>query len=884
MSNNNTYLQMQQSNIGIADLLSKINEVLSGEELDALTLKEDLTFAPAASPTAGKLRFDGNGMQFSNDNGVTWNNVSSLDYSWKQGVTYNEGDVVLHGSAWWGCTATTSSEPSTSAVAWRLITLGSEIVFVHTMDQFQEALESETRCTIWLSGSMTGTLSATIATDAITIYSDETNSLTFSDNAMAINVPAGRNVYWHCKNTLLAGASAALAITNSGSGGLWLEHVSTAITGINLTGAVNYQEITGLHTGGTQRYWTVPDVFGQMVPKDITQFISATLVDSAALYTYVGGAPGYVTAGGLCENIAGRTAKYWHIDAQGLVTDLPAYADEGYIYFATDTGDVYRYGASAWDPPVHLQGPAGSPGSSGASGSDGVSPEVTLTAVQGGTMVVITDAEHPAGQLFVVSNGETPVFSVGSVTTLPAGSSATVLLSSSGSSRIFDFGIPKGSDGAGSWGSISGTLSNQTDLMSALNSKQNSIDATHKLDYGLLSNTPTIGSAEVTIVQGGVSKGSFNVNATAPISINIDSGGGISTITWGGISGTLSDQTDLNTALGSKQNVIDASHKLDYDYLSNTPTIGSGTVTLTQGGVSKGQINVNATGDSTIELEAGGAAIRPIISSATTALAVSLDNVYDWTVPVSSAGTMTLTSRPAGYEGYVTAMIRLGASATVTFASMTVIDPLAGDCLNYCGVHWDGNTARVYVYDRAPEITILQDTISITGEPNTAITSVDLTSSVSVGAGVTPTFTASSLPSGITLTSAGVLSGTPTAQYTGSSTVTVRATGAEAKTMTLAFSIMPPQPKMVVTARGAQTALVGDYVLQSGSSSGIDSIWYNSGISKYLYTFTGTWCVASSTDTAPGLADAIIDTRMSPDEWSGVSDTNYYYSFTYSAP
>lgn len=44
------------------------------------------------------------------------------------------------------------------------------------------------------------------------------------------------------------------------------------------------------------------------------------------------------------------------------------------------------------------------------------------------------------------------------------------------------------------WGNIQGDITDQTDLVNALNDKQDVIDSSHKLDYGLLSNTPTIPS------------------------------------------------------------------------------------------------------------------------------------------------------------------------------------------------------------------------------------------------------------------------------------------------------------------------------------------------------------------------------------------------------
>ena len=102
--------------------------------------------------------------------------------------------------------------------------------------------------------------------------------------------------------------------------------------------------------------------------------------------------------------------------------------------------------------PQGVQGPAGPQGQTGATGQDGISAgfgTVSATA-----------------------------------TTLPAGSDATVSVVTSGpnteKSFAFTFGIPEGEQGASAeceWGSISGDLSDQTDLVNALQAKQNASNA-----------------------------------------------------------------------------------------------------------------------------------------------------------------------------------------------------------------------------------------------------------------------------------------------------------------------------------------------------------------------------------------------------------------------
>lgn len=82
------------------------------------------------------------------------------------------------------------------------------------------------------------------------------------------------------------------------------------------------------------------------------------------------------------------------------------------------------------------------------------------------------------------------------------------------------------------WGGITGTLSNQTDLQTALDGKANT------------SHTQALS----TITQSGASTGQVPIwNGTAWVP-GVPAG----TATWGGISGTLSNQTDLQTALDGK--------------------------------------------------------------------------------------------------------------------------------------------------------------------------------------------------------------------------------------------------------------------------------------------------------------------------------------------
>lgn len=74
------------------------------------------------------------------------------------------------------------------------------------------------------------------------------------------------------------------------------------------------------------------------------------------------------------------------------------------------------------------------------------------------------------------------------------------------------------------WGHITGSMSNQTDLTTALNAKANTADLAAVAtsgSYNDLSNKPTIGNATLTIQKNGTSAGTFTANATSNKTINI---------------------------------------------------------------------------------------------------------------------------------------------------------------------------------------------------------------------------------------------------------------------------------------------------------------------------------------------------------------------------
>lgn len=135
-------------------------------------------------------------------------------------------------------------------------------------------------------------------------------------------------------------------------------------------------------------------------------------------------------------------------------------------------------------------------------------------------------------------------------------------------------------------------------------------------DYNDLINKPTIGNGRITIIQGGAVKGLFTTNQTGNTTITLDSG--LATVDWSDITNKPTFATVATTGAYSdligKPVLATVATTGNYNDLLNKPTIptvGNGTITLTQGGVTKGTFTTNQSGNTTIALDAGGGSSLP---------------------------------------------------------------------------------------------------------------------------------------------------------------------------------------------------------------------------------------------------------------------------------
>lgn len=267
----------------------------------------------------------------------------------------------------------------------------------------------------------------------------------------------------------------------------------------------------------------------------------------------------------------GEDGAAFQVDASGLLANRGAFdgEGEGFSYLATDTGDLYfRQGAAGnWSDPVPFQGPPGDSayqiavnngfvgteaewlealegadganGINGSNGMDGVS--ITSATINGSGHLLLTlsnstvlDAGYvvgPAG-----TNGVDGVDGTNGVDGAPGADGVdgrgVASMAIDGSNHLIitytdsateDAGLIPGAGGAAAWGSIGGTLADQTDLVAALAEK---VDA--EAGKGLSSNDYT--TTEKTKLAG--IEGGAQVNAAAVSQAEAEAGTGTALRSW----------------------------------------------------------------------------------------------------------------------------------------------------------------------------------------------------------------------------------------------------------------------------------------------------------------------------------------------------------------
>lgn len=180
------------------------------------------------------------------------------------------------------------------------------------------------------------------------------------------------------------------------------------------------------------------------------------------------------------------------------------------------------------------------------------------------------------GTMRIVSGGTTTNLEASgdSVFEIDAGSNVTITADDTADPKKITINSTGGGGGGGTWGSITGTLSDQTDLQTALNGKANTGDI------------PTVNNSTITIQKNGSTVDSFTTNASANKSIDIPMDDW--TGTYQTLDGTTATFSNLNDAYGYD---LYCENKLIG--ISNIAKTGSGTsttLTYTVTGASIGDV------------------------------------------------------------------------------------------------------------------------------------------------------------------------------------------------------------------------------------------------------------------------------------------------------
>ena len=168
-----------------------------------------------------------------------------------------------------------------------------------------------------------------------------------------------------------------------------------------------------------------------------------------------------------------------------------------------------------------------------------------------------------------------------SATTLAPGSDATVSVAASGpnteKSFVFTFGIPKGEPGESGtdaiWGNITGDLSDQTDLVSSLQAKQNLLVSGTNIKT--INNESILGSGNINIQGGGGDVTDVEVNGVSVVDQD-----GVAEVTVPTKTSDLTNDSGFITSAyhdATKQDVLVSGANIKT--INGTSILGSGDIT-----------------------------------------------------------------------------------------------------------------------------------------------------------------------------------------------------------------------------------------------------------------------------------------------------------------
>ncbi len=472
--------------------------------------------------------------------------------------------------------------------------------------------------------------------------------------------------------------------------------------------------------------------------------------------------------------------------------------------------------------------------------------------------VVLTSADFGLFQNFSIT--DVKPYIVVAPASLPAatvGSAYSQTISASGGAAPYTFAVTAGALPAGLTLASNGTLSGTPTAGGTFNFTVTATD--NNTDTGSRAYSLTVNAPTITITPN------FPPNFTVGSSYSqtFTANGGTATYTYAITAGALPAGTTLSSG----------------GVLSGTPTAG-GTFNFT----------ITATDSSTGTGPYTGSHAYTLLASAPT-ITVSPASLSAATV--GSAYSQTI-SASGGTSSYTFAVTAGALPAGLTLASDGTLSgtPTAGGTFNFTVTATDSSTGTgPFTGSRAYSLTVNAPTITITPNfpPNFTVGSAYSQTFTASGGTATYTYaiTAGALPAGTTLSSGGVLSGTPTAGGTFNFTITATdsSTGTGPYTGSHAYTLLASAPTITVSPASLSAATVGSAYSQTISASG--------GTSSYTFAVTAGALPAgltlasdgtlSGTPTAGGTFNFTV-TATDSSTGTGPFTGSRAYSLTVNAP
>lgn len=727
-------------------------------------------------------------------------------------------------------------------------------------------INSNTQITATSPASPAGTHDVTITTSGGTSATSASDLFTYISAPTVTGVspaegPTAGGTTVIISGTGFAYANPTGAVKFGGTDATYVINTNTQITATAPAGAAGVNDIVVTTPGGTsstssadQYAYVAPpigssQVFGSIVPYNagadaITTVNVALYVSGGTPTSYAVGSATTAQGGSVSINSAGQASyvpprnyrnandsfTYTASNAGGTSSPRTITLTVGNPTFAVTlpaatgaVGVAYNSGAAA----VTMSGGLAPYSNFSASGlpagltmdSSGVISGVPTTAMSATVDVSATDSSMGAGPYSANASANLTI-AAPTITLSPAsgaltgGQAATTYggqtITATGSITPFSFQVSSGSLPPGltlaSTGQISGTPTGSGTYNFTITATDNSGNGyTGASTYSITVAAPTITLSATNPSNGTVAAAYSHTfsgsGGVSPLSFSLDSGtlpNGLSLASSGALTGTPTaggafsftvKATDSTTGQGPYSGTQ-----------SYSLTIAAPTITLGQSSLPNGMIAVGY--NQTVTASGGTGAYTFAVTAGSLPPGMNL----------SSSGGITGTPTGAGTYNFV----------------ITATDSSTGG----------GPDAGRYTGAAALSITVAAPDIFLTSPPLPTVTvGLAYNTSITATGGTAPytyALTVGSLPAGLNLSTAGVISGTPTAGGTYHFTIkaTDSSTGTNAPFESLeAYSMVVQAPTITLSPSSVTAVAAGTYVSQTITASG--------GTSSYTYAVTG---------------------------------------------